>query len=338
MKLSAYASEEGFEILRPEWNELLERSTSDRVFSTWEWLSTWWSAYQPGELWIIACRDDGGRLIGLAPWFIENHPVFKRVVRSIGCVEVTDYLDLIVDTEHIEVVLEALAGYAAEHQSKYDIIDLCNLPENSPGHALFPGALSRHGFTATVVQQEVCPVIPLPLDWEGYLELLDKKQRHEVRRKLRRAEGAAEKVDWYIVGKDHDLQEEIECFLQLMAASQAGKATFLEDAQNVRFFKSVVPMTYERGWLQMSFLTVNGERTAAYLNFVYKGRVLVYNSGLLPDHFAHLSPGIVLLAYTIQHAIETGQQVFDFLRGDEVYKYRMGGQDTRVYKLRAEKA
>jgi CelD/BcsL family acetyltransferase involved in cellulose biosynthesis len=85
----------------------------------------------------------------------------------------------------------------------------------------------------------------------------------------------------------------------------------------------------------MSFLTVNGERVATYLNFDYKGHILVYNSGLIPE-YGDLSPGIVLLAYSIQHAIETGHAVFDFLQGDEVYKYRLGGKDTKVVNLIAE--
>lgn len=336
MKLTAYAQESVFEALRAEWNELLHRSTSDRIFSAWEWQSIWWTAYEPGELWVITCRDENGRLIGIAPWFIQPHPEYGRVVRSIGCVEVTDYLDIIVDTENIEPVLAALAAYAAEHHETYDVIDLCNLPEGEPGQARFPGVLTDCGFEVSVKEQEVCPVINLPSNWEAYLEMLDKKQRHELRRKIRRAEGAAEKVEWYIVGENHNLEQEIGYFLALMAASHQDKASFLSDPQNERFFKMVVPIAHQNKWLQLSFLTINGERAAAYLNFLYKGRVMVYNSGLLPDQFGHLSPGIVLLAYNIQHAIEAGYSVFDFLRGNEIYKYRMGGQDTRVYMLRAQ--
>jgi CelD/BcsL family acetyltransferase involved in cellulose biosynthesis len=166
--------------------------------------------------------------------------------------------------------------------------------------------------------------------------MLDKKQRHEVRRKLRRAEGASEKVDWYIVDENRNLVEEMDRFLRLMAASHMQKAAFLGDAQNVKFFRSIVPVAFRNGWLQLSFLTIGGEAAAAYLNFDYGGKILVYNSGLLPDQYGHLSPGIVLLAYNIRHAIEAGRGLFDFLRGNEIYKYRMGGRDTQVYMLRAQ--
>src|SRR5215470_4741484 len=128
-----------FDELRAEWNELLRRSSSDCVFSTWEWQSTWWQIYHPGKLWVIECRDGAGRLVGLAPWFIDSHAEFGRVVRSIGCVEVTDYLDVIVDREFQDAVLECLARFLVERRSEFDLLDLCNLPEGSVGQKVFPG-------------------------------------------------------------------------------------------------------------------------------------------------------------------------------------------------------
>jgi CelD/BcsL family acetyltransferase involved in cellulose biosynthesis len=121
-----------------------------------------------------------------------------------------------------------------------------------------------------------------------------------------------------------------------MAASHSQKAIFLQDQQNVAFFKNIVTMVYQNGWLQMSFLVIDDKQVAAYLNFDYQDQILVYNSGLLPGQYDNLSPGIVLLAYNIRHAIETKHAVFDFLRGNETYKYRMGANDTAVFMLRAQ--
>jgi len=183
---------------------------------------------------------------------------------------------------------------------------------------------------------DVCPVIDLPDDWGEYLSQLDKKQRHEVRRKLRRIHGASKEVDWYIVNEQHDLGSEIACFMHLMAASDPEKAEFLRNEQNVTFFQNMVPLMLDRGWLHMIFLTIDDVRVAAYINFVYDNRVFVYNSGLNHEEYGQLSPGIVLLAYDIQYAIEHGYDKYDFLRGDEIYKYRMGGQDTPVMNIVAK--
>ena len=134
----------------------------------------------------------------------------------------------------------------------------------------------------------------------------------------------------------HNLDAEIAQFIRLMAASDIEKEAFLQDENNQSFFRTIVPLLHERGWLQLNFLTVDDERAAAYINFVYGDRVMVYNSGLDHRDYGDLSPGIVLLAYNIRHAIEQGYQLYDFLRGSEAYKYRMGGRDTSVMNLRAQ--
>lgn len=335
MKLIAYDDPSVFEALRSEWNDLLARSHCDLVFSTWEWQSSWWAAYQPGDLWVVAVRDDSGRLVAIAPWFIEINADHKRIVRSIGCVDVTDYVDIIVEPEHRRRVYALLAEHLHERRTNYDWINLCNIPEASPTREEFAAVLRDCGFDVEIIFQEVCPVIHLPETFDDYLASLDKKQRHELRRKMRRAENEPS-LNWYIVGPDHNIDEELDRFLQLMAASHPEKAAFLRDPKNVAFFRTITPQAWEQGWLQLAFIGFNNQVAAAYLNFDYQSHILVYNSGLLPETFGHLSPGIVLLTYLIRHAIENGREVFDFLRGNETYKYRMGAEDTRVYKLKAQ--
>jgi len=61
----------------------------------------------------------------------------------------------------------------------------------------------QQGFAVEIEMQEVCPVIYLPDSYEGYLEQLDKKQRHELRRKVRKAESEAV-ISWCVIGKNHE--------------------------------------------------------------------------------------------------------------------------------------
>lgn len=332
MKLKAYTDTAVFDELKTEWNDLVFRSTANRIFSTWEWHSTWWDAYHPGELWVVTCRDEENRLVGLAPWFLSGP---DNAVSIIGCKEVTDYLDLIADKQHVEAVLQALANYLAENHATTKRIEFCNLSEDSVSHKKFPDFLEQQGFTVTQEPEDVCPIVPLPDTWTDYLNQLDKKHRHELRRKLRRAHGQSD-LAWYSVTAEHNLQEEMQHFMELMAASDPQKAAFLDDDQNRDFFNKIIPVMMRCGWLQLNFLTIDGERAAAYLNFDYNGEILVYNSGLRHDAYSHLSLGIVLLAFIIQQAIETGHTLFDFLQGNEAYKYHLGGQDRHVYNLIAE--
>ncbi len=337
MQLTLHTDSQVFDQLYDEWDALVQRSTNRLLFLSWAWQSTWWASYQAGALWIVTCRTDEGALIGIAPWFIETRTTddggAERVLRTIGCVDVTDYLDLIVDAHYHESIIAELAAFLAAHQDAYTRINLCNLQAESPTLARLSQSLGAVGYSVETVQQEVCPHIVLPASFEGYLESLDKKQRHELRRKIRRMDG--ETVQHLVVSDAADLDPHIDRFIDLMRASHPDKAVFLEDERHIAFFRAMLPAIARCGWLRLSFLLVEGVACAVYCHFDYDGQILVYNSGLDPQKNTHLSPGIVLLCYDIQWAIENGRTIFDFLRGNENYKYRMGAVDRVIFKLRA---
>jgi CelD/BcsL family acetyltransferase involved in cellulose biosynthesis len=190
---------------------------------------------------------------------------------------------------------------------------------------------TEHGFHVTRGRQEVCPIVKLEGDWEAYLASLDGKERRELRRKMRKANPHMG-VDWYIVGPEHDLPAEVDRFLRLMALSHPDKAEFLHEGHRA-FMHDVARFAADEGWLELAFLTVGEEPAAAMFNLVYNNRTLLYNSGLDPTRFLHLSPGIVLTAFLIQNSIEADRDEFDFLRGDEGYKYQLGGVDCPIYQL-----
>jgi CelD/BcsL family acetyltransferase involved in cellulose biosynthesis len=334
LRIEPCNNESIFDTLGEEWNVLLARSRARLIFLTREWLQTWWEAYHPGELWVLIGRDEDGTLAGIAPWFITTQDGV-RTVCTVGCVDVTDYLDVLVAQEHEEAFLAALADYVAASTDQFDQIALCNIPQASPTLAFLPEMLSQQGFEVEVTRQDVCPIITLPATWDDYLaDNLNKKQRHELRRKIRRA---GDGVDWYVVGPQHDLAAELDRFLDLMAASSPYKAEFLADERNTAFFKQITPRLMDMGYLQLSFLTIGAEPAAAYLNFDYDDTIMVYNSGQDIERFGAFSPGIVLLANLIRDAIERGYKAFDFLRGNETYKYQMGGQDTEIFELKARR-
>jgi CelD/BcsL family acetyltransferase involved in cellulose biosynthesis len=334
MTLSVHSHHDanGFEALAGDWNRLLSHSATNTIFLTLEFQRTWWRHLGEGELLILALREgngNGGELVAIAPFFVTNNPQGQRVLSTVGCEEVADYLDLIVARGQERTFYTALVDYLAGPSAPaWDILDLCNIHQDSPTLDVLPGLAKARGWTTSTAKDDVCPIVQLPGTWEEYLEMLEGKQRREIRRKLRRAGPS----DWYIVGPDHDLEAEIEDFLDLMAASTPDKADFLTPRMR-GFFRRLARVMYDAGWLQLVFLAVGERKAAAYLNFVYDNRVLVYNSGLDWQTFPSLGAGIILTAHCIRHAIEHGRKVFDFMQGDERYKYQFGGQDVEVRRL-----
>jgi CelD/BcsL family acetyltransferase involved in cellulose biosynthesis len=337
MHTTLYQSPEAFTALADEWNTLLHHSSTDVPFLTLEWQSLWWQHFGYGDpLLLCTFRDETGALCGIAPLF-RNCQTGKRELNTLGCADVSDYLDLIVVPGCEQAVFHALLdGLSAPNVPEWDAIDLCNLPEASPTRQMLAAAAQARGWRVDTSVQEVCPIIHLPATWDNYLATLDKKERHELRRKMRRAEQSDQPVDWHITAGEDSLDADLDVFIALLVKSRPDKATFMTDTMR-HFFHAVGHAAQQAGWLQLAFLTVNGDKAASYMNFDYGNRIMVYNSGLDTQSFQWLSPGIVLTGYLIQQAIENKRAVFDFLRGNEDYKYRLGGQDTRIYKLHIER-
>ncbi len=336
MKIEIVRSFSALQSLADEWNKLLVNSASDVPFLRFEYLRTWWESmgggeWPHGELYVALGRGEAGELCGIAPLFFTSTCDGLPGLMFLGSIEISDYLDFIAPPAQLPAFVAALCDTLAADPA-WQALDLYNFLDHSPSLALLSQEAVRRGwhFNQEILQH--CPFIELPGDFEKYLaEQVDKKQRHEIRRKMRRAEAAEMPVRWYIVDNVADLEGETEGFFELMS-SDLEKARFLTPAMRTQM-KTSVRAAFEAGWLQMAFLEVNGKKAAGYLNFDYRNTIWVYNSGLSPE-FRELSPGWVLLGYLLQWANDHQRRNFDFMRGDEEYKYRFGAVDRRVMRAR----
>lgn len=365
MRLECHEDVGDFDVLQTEWNVLLQRSATDTLFLTWEWQRAWWEAFRAGKrLRLITMRDDGGHLNAIVPLFVQDtvldpgallpginveNPLVvvnggsKRTAHLVGGSEVSDYLDIIAPAELNHQACGAFLDFLATRED-WQILDLRSLPSASPTVSTVTELARAHGWDVQQVKEDVCPILELPGTWEEYLATkLNKKQRHELRRKMRKAERETN-VHWYWAdaphdissrrgrGQAHSLEEGLEIFFELHRASHPDKDAFM-DAQMEDFFRAVTQAACNKGWLRLSVMRFDGQAVASYLCFDYGGDRLVYNSGFDLSTYGYLSPGIVLLGHLISDAIERGCHRFDFLQGDERYKYDLGATDTEVLRL-----
>ncbi len=141
---------------------------------------------------------------------------------------------------------------ASDAAPAWDVVGLCNLAEVSLTHQRLPELAAGRDLEASTSLEDVCPVIQLPGSFEAYLqENLSKKQRHEVRRKLRRIEEEAE-VSWYVVDGAADLGQQIEAFIHLHRLSKEEKHSFMTQEMQV-FFQDVIRVMHQAGWLYLAF-------------------------------------------------------------------------------------
>ncbi|MBM4423509.1 MAG: GNAT family N-acetyltransferase [Chloroflexi bacterium] len=324
-----------FDRLAPEWNDLVGRSLTNTPFQRAEFLAAWWRHFGHGDLCVLAMRDGAGSLIAIAPLFVD--PAEGGVVRWVGGEEIADYLDVIAPDDLMESATRAMWQWLNSPEAPaWKRLILSNTPEWTPTLRRLQAFATESGMSAEVTRLDVCPVIQLPRTFDAYLKQLDSKQRHEINRKLRKAQGSEDAVTWHVVDGGRDIAAEAEAFMALMETASADKAAFLTPRMRAAF-RDIFAAMHRARLLQLAFLEVGGVKAAAYAQFNYANRIWVYNSGINPAIAGQLSPGWILLARLIEDAINTGHAVYDFMQGNEDYKYRFGGKETFVNRLVVEK-
>lgn len=315
----------------PEWDALAQRGMTDTPFQRHAYQKAWWHHLGRGELWTIVVRNAADELIGLAPLMVHD-----GVVAFNASKEETDYLDIIATAEDAELVWTAVLDCLCSTEfPTWRLLQFHCIPAASHTRQILPRLANGRGFILSLWDEEVCPVILLTGDFESYLANIDKKQRHEIRRKMRKAEGNGATLE--VIGREHDLTAAVDDFLRLLQSSMQEKQDWLTVGRRA-LFHAVAQAALEADILQLMFMRVDGQRYSALFNFVYNGRTWVYNSGIDTSEHDNLSLGVVLSAYAIEYAAEHGFTEFDFLRGNETYKYRFGAADTQIYRIEIERA
>jgi CelD/BcsL family acetyltransferase involved in cellulose biosynthesis len=336
MNFSLYRQMDLVEGQSEAWNRLLQSAATNVPFLQFEYVKNWWQTLGGGEwenadLRIIFGRDDHGQLLGIAPFFRTQLSDQSFVYMFIGSIEISDYLDFIVAPENRVEFTEKLFRYLHQQDAnEWSKVDLYNLPDWTTNNKQLKSLSEEMGWGFREESLQPCPMIALEGDWDTYLMSLKKKQRHELRRKLRKAESYPEEVSFHILTKDDPLEESIATYIQLMGYDPR-KSEFLNPKME-KNIRELINIALAGDWLVLAFLEVGGTKIAANMNFDYGNRLWVYNSGIHPDYY-DLSPGWVLLGMTIQWAIEHGRNALDFMRGDEEYKYRLGGQDRQISRV-----
>jgi len=256
-----------------------------------------------------------------------------------------DYATILAAPADLPAVSEALAAHLAadddraadpDHPAPWDVVDLRRLRCGDPTADALAAAFGRReiseGWTLNLEREDVCPVVHLPEGgFEDYLSTLEKKARHEVRRKFRRAEAAGDVVFSPSIDPLADLDAFIDLHQRKWGAAGLFPPTPGGDASRV-FIRRLFEAAGPDGPVRLSFLTVGGRRIATGIHVETPDTVMFYNAGVDPDA-RELSPGVLLAASYIRYAIEAGKRRFDFLRGHEPYKYEWGATDEPVQRL-----
>jgi len=286
------------------------------------WLKTWWQEFGSGnELFLSAVRQ-GEKIIGIAPLLVK-----EGKASIIGSDDLCDYHDFIIAPEREKdffgVLLDDLKQKGVGH------LDLGPVRPDSTVLTHLAGIAQNRGYEVLYHPEDVSVELDLPATWEEYLAILSAKQRHEVRRKLRRLWEAG-KIDYHFVKNSAAVHDAMSVFLKMFSESRQDKATFLT-ARMESFFRSLAEAMAEIGLLRLGILELDMLPAAMIMCFDYNDCIYLYNSGYEPQYNS-LSVGLLSKVLCIKESIQEGKKRFDFLKGDETYKYHLGGREVPLYR------
>lgn len=303
--------------LEPGWWDLWRRCPAATPFQAPAWLIPWWRHYHPGEL-LTAAIWRGGRLVGLAPFYREDGPLGRRLL-PVG-ISLSDYGDVLLDPacagEAGAALVAAIAGEADW--------DSWELEELGPGAAAF-GLPAPVGCGEVAAGQSACPVLALADGEPDVARILPTSKRRKLalarNRAARRGAVALEEPG------PADAAAALGTLFRLHRArwGERGEAGLI-DARVERFHRQALPGLMRAGLARLYTLRIAGEPAAAQYGFAHRDRAYSYLTGFDPA-FAFESPGVILLARTIERAMAEGAREMHFLRGREAYKYDWGAVD-----------
>jgi len=312
-----------FQEVETEWESVLQDSPADTLFLTPQWQKVWWDTFGEGQ---TMCGFFYPANNGVAA--IASLAKSGNTISFIGSQDTFDYNDFPIKLGHEEGFYQALLECMDEQDCRR--MHLFSLRDSSPTLEVFPEMARNKGYTVEIEEEDVTSGIALPGTWDEYLGLLSKKDRHELRRKLRRMDTQTD-WKWYSVTEPAQVAKRLGEFISLMRQSRADKDEFMTPERE-RFFQNITQRMAELGQLRLYFLDMDGSTVATSLCFDYGGSRLLYNSGYDPE-YGYFSVGLLLNAMCLKDAIDRGLTYFDFLRGPEPYKAHLGGQQRSLYQM-----
>lgn len=332
MRIERITTEKELRNLQAEWTVLLQRSTAETVFLTWQWITSWWAAYGGGkELFVLIARDEAGECQGVAPFYVERRGG-TRLLRFLGDGTYdSDYLDFILARGQEILVLEAFFDELKKLRSHWDVLQLNEIPATSDTLEALRNLTSESHW---LLRQEnvPCGIGKLPATWEEFLQMLKPRFRTSLRGCLRNLEqwNGAFEVLTEKAGVPAWLDELFALHSDRWALRQ--QSGVFADPGKRDFYARMARSFFDRGWLHMTRWRVHGSVLACQFGFIYGQTYHLLQEGF-DTRCIHVSPGITLRAATIRDLIARGVHTYDFLGGIGRHKTDWGAQEKKSWRM-----
>src|SRR6476469_943417 len=347
MQIDVIDDFETFHKIKKNWDFVYESDPHAQFFLSWVWLSGWLQMI--AEPWfILAAKPDthGSSYVAFLPLKLilneRDRGDFDTQLYMAGN-SVADYTGFICLPGYEEEVIPAFAAYI-QQQLVWSTFDVQNILATDPRISLFLSSFSGDSLNFTqhrlqnvgeATDHYIAPYVSLPDDWEQYLQNnVGVNTRQKIRRFLRKIETSDE---FHITQIDaENVEDNIEILLRLWESKWKNKKG--ENCDGImNYVRSILRHCFENNCLYLPVLWKGDKPLGAIANFVdvRQKSMLFFITGR-DESFKTPPPGLILNAEAIRYAIQNGFKVYDFLRGNEEYKYSFGAKERRIEHIVAK--
>jgi len=310
----------------PGWNSLLKRNPWATVFRSPAWQSAVVNEFVPAGLFRLITVSRNDELLAVLPLALNTASMLETPGRW-----VTDYLDPLVDAQSAEACWEIILGLLGNLWDwSVGAVVFHHVRADSNMRQILPALGEKFGFQYQESLTTSAPYLELPKTWDEYLASIDSHERKEMKRKVRNAQTKAN-LQWRTFRTEEELLPALERALSAMRQSEAPKADFTDEVL-VGFLNRLCPVLCRQGDFFLQELVLEDKPSAWLLGLPSERGPMIYNTAYDFTQ-KQWSPGIVAFAMSIQEAIAAGAPVYNFLRGAEEYKDRLGAKDLQLLKI-----
>jgi len=317
--------------LQEKWELLFDANPSHSPFLAFGWTVAW-LRHLAGEhvLRILILEDASGALHVVLPLITTRRPgAGGRMTLTNICgygADCSDHLGCLFLPQHETALIELVFNGISRFFAPNIRIELNSLNGHDRLSDRFELKFKQAGRYARPSLMHHCPSLALPDSWEDLLKSLSKNFRSQVRRNIN-AVMKHDELDTRLL-EPEEARSFTEDLIRLNRnrMDSTGRTSSLEDETLRAFLVEAVPYMADKKLAWMDVVEDSDRVLAGSLNFIH-GKSIYYYMGGFSDEIVKKGPGNVLFAEVLQRGIENQYERFDFLRGDETYKYRWGAKD-----------
>jgi CelD/BcsL family acetyltransferase involved in cellulose biosynthesis len=324
---------EKFRALKETWNELLQKGSDNNVFLTWEWLFIWWQHYGGENKLRIIVIKEAGKIIGIAPLMQRKYRegfLSVEVLENL-CAEECDYSGIILAEKSHEVLTLLIEYLAKVMKDEKLVVRMYHIPENSVFLTLlreqYPLFLKSLYLDET--PSSYCSYISLPATWDEYFSTLSPTGRRNIRRAARHLQ-KDHVVTYTKYSNGEELQERLDLLFKFHL--KRWKDSKFNQSESRNFYLDVSKAFILNNWLEFSFLNIDGKPASLIWAFIYDNTFWGVTN-VFDLNYSNYSLGQLHLMNSVENTIQYGLKKYDFLKGDEAYKYHWTDSKTDNFKI-----